>query len=172
LPLPSLHPDYDDNAPNLNAQNIIESKARQLSVKIDHHFTDNISINSVYLNQSTFEPDANYFPDALYAAPAFHLQRDVNVFVLNNTYISGPQTVATFRVGMNTFSDDNVLPYPFDMHTGTRNEPRLRERDPGSEVPVVDADRLCGHGPSGLSDTNYYSYGATARSRGSPARTA
>ena len=160
LPLPSLHPDYDDNAPNLNAQNIIESKARQLSVKIDHHFTDNISINSVYLNQSTFEPDANYFPDALYAAPAFHLQRDVNVFVLNNTYIIGPQTVATFRVGMNTFSDDNVLPYPFDMHTVPGMNPDFVNAIPVQKFPALTLTGYAGTGQSGLSDTNYYSYGA------------
>jgi hypothetical protein len=58
LPLPSLHPEYDDNSPNLNAQNIIESKARQYSIKIDHHFTQNVGLNGLFLNQSTFEPDA------------------------------------------------------------------------------------------------------------------
>ena len=89
----------------------------------------------MFLNQSTFEPDINYFPDAPYAADAFHLQRDVNVFVLNNTYILNPTTVATFRVGMNTFSDDNVMPYPFDMRTVPGINAELRELAPGAEVP-------------------------------------
>ncbi|HYB94489.1 MAG TPA: TonB-dependent receptor [Vicinamibacterales bacterium] len=159
LPLPTLHPEYDDNSPNLPAQNIIESKARQVSFKLDHHFTDNIGLNGLYLNQSTFEPDANYFPDAPYAAPAFHLQRDVNMFVLNNTYIMGPSTVATFRVGMNNFSDDNVLPYPFDMRTVPGINPAFANALPVQKFPSLTLTGYAGTGNSGLSDTNYYSWG-------------
>lgn len=159
LPLPTLHPEFDDNTPNLPTQNIIESTARQISLKLDHHFTDSISANGVFLNQSTFEPDANYFPDAPYAASAFHLQRDVNVFVLNNTVILNPSTVATFRVGMNTFSDDNVLPFPFDMRT----VPGINANFANSlEVQKFPALTLTGYpstGNSGQSDTNYYSWG-------------
>lgn len=159
LPLPSLHPEFDDNAPNLNAQNIIESKARQVSLKLDHHFTPNVGLNGLILNQSTFEPDANYFPDAPYAAPAFHLQRDVNVVVLNNTYIIGPSTVATFRAGMNTFSDDNVLPFPFDMRTVPGINSAFANAIPVQKYPALTLTGYAGTGNSGLSDTNYYSYG-------------
>ena len=160
LPLPTLHPEFDDGSTNLPAQTIIESTARQFSLKIDHHFTDNISLNSVFLNQSTFEPDINYFPDAPYAADAFHLQRDVNVFVLNNTYILSPSTVATFRVGMNTFSDDNAMPYPFDMRT----VPGINQSFANSLLVQKFPDlTLSGGFPStgntGLNDTNYYSWG-------------
>ena len=52
-----------------------------------------------------------------YAAPSYQLDRAINVFVLNNTYILNPTTVATFRFGMNTFDDDNSLPFDFDSHT-------------------------------------------------------
>ncbi|HJU43427.1 MAG TPA: TonB-dependent receptor, partial [Vicinamibacterales bacterium] len=162
LPLPTLHPEYDDGSPNLPAQTIIESTARQFSLKLDHHFNENISLNGVVLNQSTFEPDINYFPDAPYAAAAFHLQRDVNVMVLNNTYILSPSTVATFRVGMNTFSDDNVLPYPFDM----RDVPGIDRNFANSllvqkfpSLTLSGGGGYIGTGNSGLSDTNYYSWG-------------
>ena len=160
LPLPTLHPDYDDGTPNLPTQDVLESTARQFSLKLDHHFNENVSLNGVFLNQSTFEPDANYFPDARYAASAFHLQRDVNVMVLNNTYILSPSTVATFRVGMNTFSDDNVLPYPFDMrevpgiNSGFANS-LLVQKFPALTL----SGGFPGTGNSGLSDTNYYSWG-------------
>jgi hypothetical protein len=160
LPLPTLHPEFDDGSPNLPTQDVLESTARQFSLKLDHHFNENISLNGVFLNQSTFEPDANYFPDAPYAASAFHLQRDVNVFVLNNTYIVSPSTVATFRVGMNTFSDDNVLPYPFDMrdvpgvNSGFANS-LLVQKFPALTL----SGGFPGTGNSGLSDTNYYSWG-------------
>ena len=47
----------------------------------------------------------------------YQLDRAINVFVLNNTYILNQNTVATFRFGMNTFEDDNSLPYDFDPAT-------------------------------------------------------
>ncbi len=159
LPLPTEHPDYDDGSFNLPAQNIIESTARQVSLKLDHHFNENASLNGVFLNQSTFEPDANYFPDAPYAASAFHLQRDVNVFVLNNTYIVNPSTVATFRVGMNTFSDDNVLPYPFEMSAVPGMNPAFVNALPVQKFPAFTITGYPSTGNSGLSDTNYYSWG-------------
>jgi len=159
MPLPTLHPEFDDNTPNLPTQNIIESTARQVSLKLDHHFTDNISANGVFLNQSTFEPDANYFPDAPYAASAFHLQRDVNVFVLNNTVILNPTTVATFRVGMNTFSDDNVLPYPFDMREVSGINAGFANSLVVQKFPALTLTGYPSTGNSGLNDTNYYSWG-------------
>ena len=103
------------------------------------------------------EPDRNYFPDAPYAARAIHLDRAINVFVLNNTYILNPTTVATFRFGMNTFSDDNSLPFDFDPHDA-RLQPVVRQRDPGAEVPVGDAHRLQRYGPEGCPTSTYYSH--------------
>jgi hypothetical protein len=159
LPLPTVHPESDDSNVNLPAQDIINSKAQQFSVKIDHHFNDRITLNGVYLFQNSFEPDANYFPDAPYAASAFHLDRDVNVFVLNNTYILNPNTVATFRVGMNTFSDDNTLPYPFDMHSISGLNPGFADAIPVQKFPALTLTGYPSTGNSGLSDTNYYSWG-------------
>jgi trimeric autotransporter adhesin len=159
LPSPSLHPEFDDTNINLPGQDIILSRANQESLKLDHHFTDSISLNGLYLRQSSFEPDANYFPDARYAAPAFHLQRDVNVFVLNNTYIVNPSTVATLRFGMNTFSDDNVLPYPFDMHDVPGINPGFADAIPVQKFPSLSLTGYNGTGQSGLSDVDYYSWG-------------
>ncbi len=159
LPLPTLHPELDDNNVNYPGQDIINSKAQQYSIKIDHHINDRITLNGLYLFQNSFEPDANYFPDAPYAAPAFHLDRDVNVFVLNNTYILSPTTVATLRVGMNTFSDDNTLPYPFDMHSVSGLDPAFADAIPVQKFPALTLTGYAGTGNSGLSDTNYYSWG-------------
>jgi hypothetical protein len=159
LPLPTLHPEYDDGTVNYPGQDVIESKAHQFSLKIDHHFNSAIALSGVFLRQSTFEPDANYFPDAPYAASAFHLDRDVNVFVLNNTYIVNPSTVATFRVGMNTFSDDNVLPYPFDMRSIQGINSAFADAIPVQKFPALTLTPYPATGNSGLSDTNYYSWG-------------
>jgi trimeric autotransporter adhesin len=159
LPRPTLHGDYDDSSINNPAQDIILSKAHQYSVKVDHHFNSAISLNGVYLAQSTFEPDSNFFPDARYAASAFHLDRDVQVLVLNNTYIINPTMVATFRAGMNTFSDDNTLPYPFDMRTVPGINSAFANSLAVQKFPALTLTPYPGTGNSGLSDTNYYSYG-------------
>ena len=79
--------------------------------------------------------------------------------MLNNTYIVNPTTVATFRFGMNTFADDNSLPFDFDPQVA-RLEPRLCQCDSGAEVSVADAHGLPRHGILPAStDRNYYSYG-------------
>jgi trimeric autotransporter adhesin len=159
LPLPSEHPDVDDGSFNYFGRDILENKAHQFSLKLDHHFNEAITLSGVFLRQSTFEPDVNYFPDAPYAADAFHLDRDVNVFVLNNTYIVNPTTVATFRFGMNTFSDDNVLPYPFDMRTVQGIDPSFANAILVQKFPDLTLTGYPDTGNSGLSDTNYYSWG-------------
>jgi trimeric autotransporter adhesin len=159
FPMPTLHPEFDDNAPNLPAQDIILSRANQESLKLEHHFSPNVSLSGLYLRQSSFEPDRNFFPEARYAAPAFHLQRDVNMFVLNNTYIMGSSTVGTLRFGMNTFSDDNVLPYPFDMRSVTGINSNFANSLAVQKFPALTLTGYAGTGQSGLADVNYYSWG-------------
>ena len=66
-------------------------------------------MSGVYLFQNSSEPDRNFFPEAKCAYPSYQLDRSINVFVFNNTYILNPSTVATFRFGLNTFNDDNSL---------------------------------------------------------------
>ncbi len=79
--------------------------------------------------------------------------------MLNNTYIINPTTVATFRFGMNTFDDDNSLPFEFDR-AHARLQPGVCRRDPGPEIPVADADRLQRHGlHRRQADRDYYSWG-------------
>ncbi len=117
LPLPDASANLDNGNFNYFGRDLLENKAQQGSLKLDHHFNDSISLNGVYLFQDSSEPDSNFFPDAPYAAPSYQLDRVINVFVLNNTYILNPTTVATFRFGMNTFDDDNSLPFEFDTHS-------------------------------------------------------
>jgi hypothetical protein len=161
LPMPTEHPDYDDSTVNYPAQDILENKAQQGSLKLDHHFNDSISLSGVYLFQNSSEPDDNYFPDAPYAAPSYQLDRVINVLVLNNTYILNPSTVATFRFGMNTFDDDNSLPFDFDARTLGFN-PVFANAIPVQKFPQLTlsgAGGYAGTGFSGQADRNYYSWG-------------
>ena len=96
-----------------------------------------------------------------YAAPSYQLDRAINVFVLNNTYILNPTTVATFRFGMNTFDDDNSLPFDFDSHTLGWN-PAYADAMTVQKFPSLTlsgAGGYAGTGFSGVNDRNYYSWG-------------
>ena len=156
--LPQPDTGVDNGSPNYNGQDIIKSTAMQGSFKLDHHFTDSIALSGVYLYQNSSEPDSNYFPDAPYAAPSYQLDRVINVGVINNTYIINPTTVATFRFGMNTFDDDNSLPFDFDAHT-LGFAPSYADAIPVQKFPSVSLTGYGGTGFSGQADRNYYSWG-------------
>jgi hypothetical protein len=143
---------------SLPAQDVINDAAQQGSLKLDHHFSDEVSLSGVYLFQNSSEPDRHFFPDALYAYPSYQLDRAINVFVLNNTYILNQNTVATFRFGMNTFEDDNSLPYDFDPATLGFN-PAFVSQMPVKKFPSVSTTGYQGTGFSGVNNRNYYSYG-------------
>ncbi len=143
---------------SLPAQDVINDAAQQGSLKLDHHFNDQISLSGVYLFQNSSEPDRHFFPDALYAYPSYQLDRAINVFVLNNTYILNQNTVATFRFGMNTFEDDNSLPYDFDPAT-LGFDPAFVSQMPVKKFPSVTTTGYQGTGFSGVNNRNYYSYG-------------
>jgi hypothetical protein len=143
---------------SLPAQDVINDAAQQGSLKLDHHFNDKVSLSGVYLFQNSSEPDRHFFPDALYAYPSYQLDRAINVFVLNNTYILNQNTVATFRFGMNTFEDDNSLPYDFDPATLGFN-PSFVAQMPVKKFPSVTTTGYQGTGFSGVNNRNYYSYG-------------
>jgi hypothetical protein len=158
LPRPSVNPNADNGNFNYFGSDILENSAQQMSLKVDHHFNDSISLSGVYLFQNSSEPDSNYYPDAPYAGNSYQLDRAVNVFVLNNTYILNPSTVATFRFGMNTFADNNSLPFDFDARTLGFN-PVFTNSIVVQKFPSVS---LTGYAPaafSGINERDYYSWG-------------
>jgi trimeric autotransporter adhesin len=157
LPMPTRN--ADDGNVNYPAHDIIESTARQGSLKIDHHFSGSVSLSGLYLYQNSSEPNANYFPDARYAAPSYQLDRVINVLVLNNTYILTPTTVATFRFGMNTFDDNYSLPYDFDMRNIAGINSSFANAIPVQKFPSLTLTGYNGTGFTGQSDSRYYSWG-------------
>jgi hypothetical protein len=159
IPVPTLNPSLDNSNPNLPVQDLVASKAFQTSIKLDHHFNDSMSLNGLYLFQDTGEPDSNFYPDAPYAAGSYQLDRRVHVFVLNNTYIVNPSTVATFRFGMNTFDDNYSLPFPFDMHSVPGINPAFADAIPVQKFPSLTMTGYAGTGFTGQSDSHYYSWG-------------
>jgi hypothetical protein len=159
LPIPTENPSLDNGNVNFPAQDIIESKAQQTSIKLDHNFNSSISLGGLFLYQNSSEPDSNFYPDAPYAADSYQLDRVVNVLVLNNTYIVNPSTVATFRFGMNTFDDDYSLPFPFDMRTVPGINSSFANSIPLQKFPSLTLTGYDGTGFNGQSDSRYYSWG-------------
>ena len=142
----------------LPAQDVIKDAAQQGSLKLDHHFNDAIGMSGVYLFQNSSEPNRNFFPDAKYAYASYQLDRAVNVFVLNNTYIVNSSTVATLRFGMNTFEDDNSLPFDFDPAT-LGFAPSFVNAMPVKKFPAITTTGYQGTGFTGVNNRDYYTYG-------------
>ncbi|MBY0496423.1 MAG: hypothetical protein K2Y23_19625 [Cyanobacteria bacterium] len=143
---------------SLPAQDVIRDAAQQGSLKLDHHFTDNVGLSGVYLYQNSSEPNRNFFPDAKYAYPSYQLDRAINVFVLNNTYIMNSSTVATLRFGMNTFADNNSLPFPFDP-AALGFAPSFLNAMEVKKFPSVTTTGYQGTGFTGVNKRDYYTYG-------------
>ena len=158
LPTPTNGADVDNGGTNYSAIDTIRDVAQQTSVKVDHHFNSRVALSGTYLWQNSHEPDNNFFPNAPYAAPSFFLDRVINVFVMNNTYIIGPSTVLTLRYGMNTFADNNGLPFDFDTHTFGWNK-AFADAIPVQKYPTFSFTGYSGTGYSGKADRDYYSRG-------------
>ena len=115
--------------------------------KVDHRFSDSISLSGFYLYNRTNEPCANYWEPGLNGANRFAdpndyiLKRRVNTLALNNTWLPSNNTVVTLRYGYNKFIDNNTL--SVGLRSGdARSAVVLPERDSGQQVPAGARDRL------------------------------
>ncbi len=159
LPMPNNGSAIDpQGTTNYAAIDVIKDAAQQTSLKVDHHFNSRVALTGTYLWQNSHEPDNNFFPEARYAAGSYQLDRVINVFVLNNTYVIGPSTVLTMRYGMNTFADNNSLPFDFDTHTFGWNK-AFADAIPIQKFPTFSFTSYGGTGFSGKADRKYYSQG-------------
>lgn len=98
----------------------INDRAIMYTGKVDHRFTDTVSLTGFYLYNKSNEPCANYWEPGLegpnrFADPGdYILQRRINVLALNNTWLPTNNTVVTMRYGYNKFIDNNTLSIDFD----------------------------------------------------------
>jgi hypothetical protein len=88
--------------------------------KVDHRFSDRVSLSGFYLYNKTNEPCANFWEPGLNGANRFAdpsdylLKRRVNLLALNNTWLPSNNTVLTLRYGFTRFIDDDTLTIDFD----------------------------------------------------------
>jgi hypothetical protein len=115
--------DVSNGSANFESTAEIEDRAMMYTGKLDHKFTDKVSLSGFFLYNSTDEPCANYWEPGLngskrYADPGdYLLLRRVKVLALNNTWLPSNNTVVTLRYGMTEFVDDDTLSIDFDPST-------------------------------------------------------
>ena len=136
--------------------------------------TTSVALSGFFLRQVTHEANSNYNPVNKFVGGSYQLDRVINTFVLNNTYVLNTSTVLTLRGGYNEFDDNYNLP------TAIRRDQRVWLGQPVADEPDVrhepvpddDHHRLQGHraGPTGR-PTATTSTASTARSASWPVRT-
>ncbi len=112
VPKPDV--DRSDGKPNYVRTAEIVDKAQMMTAKIDHKFTDAVSLSGMYVWNFTREPSGGYWETNLFASPEWRLARDIHIIVLNNNWVLNDTTVMTLRAGWNRFGDNMSVPYPFD----------------------------------------------------------
>ena len=120
LPLPDT--DRDNGSTNYTRTSRIKSNFSQLySVKLEHKFTDNVSLSGFYLYNSTNEPEANFFGTADQTEPTrfadpndYYLRRRPQILALNNTWVLSNTSVLALRFGKTEFPDNDTLTIDFD----------------------------------------------------------
>ena len=118
--LPSPTNDASNGADNFFSTAQIEDRAMMYTGKLDHRFSDGVSLSGFYLYNKTDEPCANYLEPGLSGPNRFVdngdylLKRRVHMLALNNTWLPSSNTVMTLRYGMTQFRDDDTLSIDFD----------------------------------------------------------
>jgi hypothetical protein len=123
LPLPDTNIDNASN--NYNRTSLINNNFEtEVALKIEHKFTDKVSLTGFYLYNRTNEPCQNYFGTADQTEPNrfadpldYILQRRPQLLALNNTWVLNDSSVMALRFGMTRFPDNNTLSIAFDPTT-------------------------------------------------------
>src|SRR3954470_23181299 len=123
LPLPDI--DLDNGNDNYARTSLINNNFEtEIALKVEHKFTDKVSLTGFYLYNRTNEPCQNYFGSAdqndpnRFADPLdYILVRRPQLLALNNTWVLSDSSVMSLRFGLTRFPDNNTLSIPFDPAT-------------------------------------------------------
>lgn len=143
----------------------IIDRAAMYTGKVDHRFTNSISLSGFYLYNKTDEPCANYLEPGLNGPNRFIdngdylLRRRVHVLALNNTWLPSSNTVVTMRYGWTQFRDDDTLSIDFDPAT-LGFAPAFSSAIQTKKFPNVNITDYYSLGAIDPSDRNLYSWSA------------
>jgi hypothetical protein len=159
--VPQPDTDVNDGSANYIRQGQIVDAADQITGKVEHKFTDKVSLSGVYVYNKTDEPHAVFWDSNLFGSPSWLLRRRIHVVVVNNTWIPSDSTVVTFRGGWNRFDDNCSVPHAFDPGTLGFN-PRFVNDIQFKKFPLISAeDYGGGDGFAGWcprNDIRWYTY--------------
>jgi hypothetical protein len=160
----NIMPKPTDEVSNQNANyfndNPTKDEALQWSAKMDHKFTDNLSLSALYVWARTGENGDCWYNSDLFACPMFRLDRKVHLVGLNNNYVLNNSTVLSLRFGWNRFDDSNSLPHTFDPTELGFNQAYLNAI-PGKKFPRVDLGDFGVMGFTPRNDRYFSSYAGT-----------
>ena len=123
LPLPDTN--IDNGGANYNRTSLIKSTwTQEYTTKVEHKFSDKVSLTGFYLYNRSNEPCANYFGTADQTEPNrfadpldYILKRRPKILALNNTWVVNDSSVMALRFGMTRFPDNDTLSLDFDPAT-------------------------------------------------------
>src|SRR6059036_1251009 len=122
LPLPDNN--IDNGGTNYTRTALINNRFQQeYTIKIEHKFTDKVSVSGFYLYNRTNEPDADYFQPGLngpnrFADPNdYLLKRRPQIIAVNSTSTLSSSSVLALRFGYTRFPDNNTMTANFDPAT-------------------------------------------------------
>ena len=122
IPLPNVNLDNGNTNYNAVAQ-IVDQFQQEYSGKIEHKFTDKVSLTGFYLYNRTDEPCSNYFEPGLsgpnrFADPNdYILKRRPQIVAINNTWIPSNNSTLALRFGWMRFPDEPLPSIGFDPST-------------------------------------------------------
>src|ERR1051326_717495 len=121
--LPTM-PAVDNGSTNYSSTaQIVDYFQQEYTGKVEHKFTDKVSLTGFYLYNRTNEPCSNYYFIGLndpnrFADPGdYILARRPQIIAINNTWIPSDNSVLALRVGWTKFIDNSTLSIPFDPST-------------------------------------------------------
>jgi hypothetical protein len=143
----------------------INDRAMMYTGKVDHRFSDSVSLSGFYLYNATDEPCGNVLypglndPNRFIDSDDYLLIRRVHTLALNNTWLPSSNTVLTFRYGLTKFIDDDTLSIDFNpADLGFSQSFLSAIQTP--KFPIVDITDYYQLGAIDPSPRNWYSWSA------------
>jgi hypothetical protein len=121
LPVPDTNVSNGGN--NYTRVAEIDNLAKEYSGKVEHKFTDKVSLTGFYLWNHTDEPCSNYYEVGKSGATRFAdpndylLKRTPQIVALNNTWLLSDNSVLALRFGWTRFVDNSTMTIDFDPST-------------------------------------------------------
>jgi hypothetical protein len=121
IPLPDI--DASNGGVNYTRTAEIHNAAQEYTGKVEHKFSDKVSLTGFYLWNHTNEPNSDFYEIGLngknrFADPQdYLLKRTPQILAVNNTWLLNDSSVLALRFGWTQFVDNDTMTIDFDPTT-------------------------------------------------------